>query len=359
MTETLLVTALAEGTGKTAVTIGLALQARERGDTVGYMKPKGTRLRSNVGKTLDEDPMLARELLDLDDEMHEMEPIVYSTTFIEQALRGKEDSDELAKQVRDQFDGLAADRDRMLVEGGGRYTTGGIVDLTDPEIAELLDAEVIVVAEYEEPGDVDELLAAADAIGETLDGVLFNAVTDTAFQSLETDVIPFLEGRGIEVHGAIPRVQELAGVTVQGLADELGATILNDGATGAYVERFSVGAMGADTALRHFRRTRDAAVITGGDRSDIHTAALEAPGVKCLILTGGQRPPGAIVGKAEEKGIPVLVVQTDTLTTIDRADNVVSGGRTNDEQSVERMRELLVEHVDLDGLLGSNADDEE
>jgi BioD-like phosphotransacetylase family protein len=117
--------------------------------------------------------------------------------------------------------------------------------------------------------------------------------------------------------------------------------------------------MGADTALRHFRRTRDAAVITGGDRSDIHTAALEAPGVKCLILTGGQRPPGAIVGKAEEKGIPVLVVQTDTLTTIDRADNVVSGGRTNDEQSVERMRELLVEHVDLDGLLGSNADDEE
>jgi BioD-like phosphotransacetylase family protein len=112
--------------------------------------------------------------------------------------------------------------------------------------------------------------------------------------------------------------------------------------------------MSADTALGHFRRTRDAAVITGGDRSDIHTAALEAPGVKCLILTGGHRPPGAVVGKAEENGIPILVVRTDTLTTIERAEDVVSGGRTNDEGTVQRMSELLSEHADVDGLLGTD-----
>nr|WP_239641922.1 DRTGG domain-containing protein [Haloterrigena salina] len=119
----------------------------------------------------------------------------------------------------------------------------------------------------------------------------------------------------------------------------------------AYVERFSVGAMGADSALRHFRRTKDAAVITGGDRAEIHTAALEAPGVRCLILTGGHRPSGAIIGQAAEKGMPILSVQTDTLTTVERAEDVVRSGRTRDEETVDRMAELLTDHAAVDSIL--------
>ena len=64
--NTLLITATEESTGKTAIALALATIANDRGQSVGYMKPKGTRLQSNVGKTLDEDPMLARELLGLD-----------------------------------------------------------------------------------------------------------------------------------------------------------------------------------------------------------------------------------------------------------------------------------------------------
>ena len=351
MSDTLLVTALEDGSGKTAVTIALALHAQEHDETVGYMKPKGTRLRSNVGKTLDEDPMLARELLDLDDEMHEMEPVVYSPTFIQQAVRGHEDPEEVRQRVREQFQTLATGRDRMLVEGGGSLTTGGIIDLTDPEVADLLDAEVLLLSGYDTPGDIDDVLAAADRLGDRLSGVLFNAVDDSAFDSLDTDAVPFLEQRDIDVHGAIPDDQRLAGVTVADLADELGADVLTDAPTDAYVERFSVGAMGADAALRHLRRTRDTALITGGDRSEIHTAALEAPGVKCLILTGGHRPPGAVVGTAEEKGVPILVVQTDTLTTVERAEDIVSGGRTRNEETVRIMGDLLEEHADIDAIL--------
>lgn len=117
--NTLLITATEESTGKTAIALALATIANDRGHSVGYMKPKGTRLQSNVGKTLDEDPMLARELLDLDAEMHELEPVVYSPTFIDGAIRGQEDADELRQQVKTQFDALAADRDTMIVEGGG------------------------------------------------------------------------------------------------------------------------------------------------------------------------------------------------------------------------------------------------
>ncbi|ELY98984.1 DRTGG domain-containing protein [Natrialba chahannaoensis JCM 10990] len=351
--DPLLVASLEESTGKTAITMALARLAQDRGDQVGYMKPKGTRLQSNVGKTLDEDPMLARELLELDAEMHDLEPIVYSPTFIEQAIRGREDADELRHRIVEAYEDLATDCDRMFVEGGGRYEVGGIVDLTDPDVAASLDASVLLVAPYETPGDIDDVLAGVDAFGDRLAGVVFNNVADAAYDQLETDVVPFLEGRGVNVFGIIPSEQSLAGVTVEALADELGGTLLVEDGVDAYVERFAVGAMGADSALRYFRRTKDAAVITGGDRAEIQTAALEAPGVRCLILTGGHRPSGAVIGQAAEKELPIISVQTDTLTTVERAEDVVRSGRTRDVATVEQMETLLADHAALDELYES------
>ncbi|ADD07026.1 DRTGG domain protein [Natrialba magadii ATCC 43099] len=351
--DTLLVASLEESTGKTAITMALARLAQSRGEQVGYMKPKGTRLQSNVGKTLDEDPMLARELLDLDAEMHDLEPVVYSPTFIEQAIRSREDAGELQNRIVEAYEGLAADCDRMFVEGGGRYDVGGIVDLTDPDIAALLDASVLLVAPYETPGDIDDVLAAADAFGDRLVGVVFNNVTDAAYDQLETDVVPFLETSGVTVFGIVPSERSLSGVTVETLADELGGTLLVEDGADAYVERFAVGAMGADSALRYFRRTKDAAVITGGDRAEIQTAALEAPGVRCLILTGGHRPSGAVIGQAAEKGLPIISIQTDTLTTVERAEDIVRSGRTRDAATVDQMKTLLSDHAALDDLYES------
>lgn len=339
-------------TGKTAVALALARHAEDDGQSVGYMKPKGTHLQSAVGKTLDQDPMLARELLDLNEQMHEMEPIVYSPTFVQEAVRGREDLDALHESITDNYATVADGRDVVIIEGAGEYTTGGVIDLTDPDLADLLDARVLLIADYDDPSDLDDLLGAVDAFGDRLDGVLFNSVSDDEFDELTEDVVPFLRERDVTVYGAIPTVQELSGVTVGELAAELGADVLtSDAATDAYVERFLVGAMGRDAALSGFRRAREAAVITGGDRSDIQTAALGAPGIECLLLTGGHRPSGAVVGRAEEAGKPVLLVQGDARTTVDRAESVVRSGRTRDLGAVERMGDLLADAVDLDGLL--------
>jgi len=316
------------------------------------MKPKGTRLRSAVGKTRDEDPLLARELLDVEDDVADMEPVVYSPTFLTGVLRGQEDLDALSDRVREAYDAVAADRDLVILEGGGGFAVGGAAGLADGDVVDLLDARAVLVATYAEPGDVDRVFSAARHFGDRLAGVLFNAVPDAAIDELTADVVPFLERRGIETFGVLPRVQELAGVTVAELAEDLGADVATGAvSTDAYLERFVVGAMGPDEALRQFRRTRDAVMITGGDRSEIQTAALEAPGVRCLLLTGGFRPPGAVLGRAEEAGVPVLVVNTDTATAVERVEGVLGGGRTRDARTVERTGELLADGADVDGLL--------
>jgi BioD-like phosphotransacetylase family protein len=351
--DPILVTSTEEATGKTAVSLGIAQLADAAGHSVGYMKPKGTRLQSATGKTRDEDPMLARELLDLDLEMHELEPIVYTPTFIEEAVRGREQPEELRERILENYNKQADERDLMVVEGTDRLTTGGIVDLTDPEIAEMIDAKVVLLSRYNESGDVDDILAAADQIGDNLAGVLFNAVPDSELDQLTTDVAPFLENHGVNVLGVIPSVKELAGMTVGELAERLGAEVLtSDVSTDVFIERFTVGAMSAESALTQFRRTQNAAMITGGDRSEIVTAALEASGIKCIILGGGFRPTGAVLGKAEKRGVPVLLLQSDTRMAIDRAEDVLRSGPTRDPKTVDRMQELLDDHADIRNLLG-------
>jgi BioD-like phosphotransacetylase family protein len=349
--NSIFVTSTGEGTGKTAIAVAVAKLAQDRGLDVAYFKPKGTRLKSPVGKTRDEDPLLAKEMLGIDADLADLEPVVYSPAFIEEAIRGNRDG-EVRERVREHFDALVDEYDLVVVEGGGRLETGGIVGLTDPDVAELLDARTVVVGGSANPADVDGVLAAARQFEGHLAGVLFNAVADANFDSLNTDVVPFLETRDIPVLGIVPRVQELAGVTVADLADALGAELLNpEASTDGFVERFAVGAMGSDAALRHFRRMRNAAMVTGGDRSEIQAAALEAPGIECIVLTGGLRPSGAILGKAAEADVPVLLVQSDTRVTVDRVEEVISTGRTRDPETVERMVDLLSDHADLEGLL--------
>jgi BioD-like phosphotransacetylase family protein len=344
-----------EGTGKTAIAVAIASLAADDGTDVGYFKPKGTRLRSPVGKTRDEDPLLATAVLGLEADLPDLEPVVYSPAFIEEALRGQVDPGEVRDRVTEHYDALATGHDLVVIEGGGRPSTGGIVGLTDPDVADLLGARTVVVAHYSQPADVDEVLATASRFGEGLAGVVFNAVPDADFDSLTTDVVPFLEGRGIPVLGIVPRVTELAGVTVDELAAELGADVLTpDVPMEGFVERFSVGAMGSDSALRQFRRLRKAALITGGDRSDIQAAALEASGIECFVLTGGRTPSSAILGKAAESGVPVMSVRSDTKTTIDRVESILSTGRTDDAETVRRMADLIDDHVDLAAILEAN-----
>ncbi|OGO05693.1 MAG: hypothetical protein A2Y60_03680 [Chloroflexi bacterium RBG_13_54_9] len=81
------------------------------------------------------------------------------------------------------------------------------------------------------------------------------------------------------------------------------------------VENLMVGALSVDSGLDYFRRKTNKAVITRGDRPDIQMAALETS-TKCLILTGNISPMPIVLHRATEKGIPIIVVKEDTVSTL-------------------------------------------
>jgi predicted transcriptional regulator len=66
--------------------------------------------------------------------------------------------------------------------------------------------------------------------------------------------------------------------------------------------------MNADKAIEYFKKSKNKAVIVGGDRPDIILAALETP-TACVVLTGGLYPNDILLAKAEEMKIQRRYIQ--------------------------------------------------
>ena len=112
--------------------------------------------------------------------------------------------------------------------------------------------------------------------------------------------------------------------------------------------------MNVNAALKYFRKRRNMAVVTGGDRVEIQLAALESS-TQCLILTGQLPPPPFILTKAEDLEIPILSVDLDTLTTVEIVDRTFGQVRLHEPIKVQCIRELMNTHFDNDRLLSQLA----
>ena len=147
--------------------------------------------------------------------------------------------------------------------------------------------------------------------------------------------------------GLLPKDPVLHSVTVKELAEAVGGEFLSGAEAGEeMVENFVVGAMGVEYALRYFRRTPRKCVITGGDRSDIQLAALETP-TRCLVLTGDLRPSHTVLARAEELGVPVLLVKEDTLGTVTTIDEMLGKLRVREPKKIAHAIEQFEANLEL------------
>jgi BioD-like phosphotransacetylase family protein len=149
----------------------------------------------------------------------------------------------------------------------------------------------------------------------------------------------------------LPQSDVLRSVSVRELVHQLHADVLccND-RLDLMVESLAIGAMNVNSAVKYFRKRRNMAVVTGGDRVEIQQAALETS-TQCLILTGKMPPAPFILSRAEELEIPILSVDLDTLTTVEIVDRAFGQVRVNEPIKVNFIRHIMAEHFDVERLL--------
>jgi BioD-like phosphotransacetylase family protein len=241
--------------------------------------------------------------------------------------------------------------DLVLLEGPGNLAEGNLFSLSALQVAEALDADVLLVTRYNSLQPVDALLAAKQHLGDRLVGVVVNDIPAKASEMVENLVRPFLEQHGIPVLGTLPKNDLLRSVSVGELVKQLNADVLcRPDRLDLLVESLAIGAMNVNAAVKYFRKRRNMAVVTGGDRVEIQQAALETS-TQCLILTGQLPPQPFILSRAEELEIPILSVDLDTLTTVEIVDRTFGQVRLHEPIKVQCIRQLMKEHFDIERLL--------
>jgi len=84
----------------------------------------------------------------------------------------------------------------------------------------------------------------------------------------------------------------------------------------------------------------------------VQLAALETD-TRCVICTGGMAPSSIVLSRADELGIPMVLVEMDTLSAVERMEVLFGHVRVHDAVKVARIRELLAEQADLDALFSA------
>jgi BioD-like phosphotransacetylase family protein len=334
--------------GKSATVLGLSYQLQQKGLDIAYGKPLGTRLSEFNGIQVEEDVQLIAGSLNLPKNRVAPTVLALNELTVQKRLRGEDKTDyrqSLAKYLQMQFGDL------VLLEGPGELDEGSIFELSLQEVAEVVDAAVLLVARYESILSVEGLLSAKRRLGKRLLGIVFNDIPIAQLQSTNATIRPFLEQQGIAVLGMLPKNDLLRSVSVRELVKHLGAEVLccRD-RLDLMVESLAIGAMNVNAAVKYFRKRRNMAVVTGGDRVEIQQAALETS-TQCLILTGQLPPPSFIKSRAEELEIPILSVDLDTLTTVEIVNHTFGQVRVHETIKLECIRHLMAQHFDLDRLL--------
>lgn len=338
--------------GKSTIVLGLAHCLLRKGIDLAYGKPLGTcpnkTSRLNADDFLDADVSFFAETLKLP--QHRLRPTLL---LLEEAAIEKRLNNTDLTNYAQMLTQVMADNstELVLLEGPGNLDEGQLYGLSLLQMAELIDAKVMLVTRMDSALPVEKLLVAKQRLDDRLLGVILNDVTVDRQEKVQTLIQPFLEQQGIPVLGTLPHNDILRSVSVRELVSRLEAKVLCcDNRLDLMVEMLFIGAMNVNSALEYFRQGRNMAIITGGGRTDLQLAALETS-TQCLILTGHIPPTPAIISRAEEMEIPILSVDLDTLSTVDIIEHAFGQVRLHEGIKLECAFELSREYLNIQRIL--------
>jgi BioD-like phosphotransacetylase family protein len=235
-----------------------------------------------------------------------------------------------------------------IVEG-----LSGLVDtlgFASNRLAQDMDAVVIVVIGYTSNLELQDVLRAKDLFGDRLAGIVLNGVTKYKLREVKDNLVPEIEAEGVEVLATIPEDRRLLGVSVGQLAKHLDGKFLNlEEKKDNFVEHYLIGGMILDWGVLYFERFANKAVIVRGDRPDIQMAALQTK-TSCIVLTGGYAPIQYVNYEAGEEEVPLIQVETDTLSTTAALESLQESVLFDHPLKQEQFRALMDQHGDWEAL---------
>ena len=354
-TPRVFIAATRQNDGKTTTSLGLIAALQKEFPRIGYIKPVGQRFVEIEEQKIDEDTVLMDSVYGLNCPLVDMSPIAVEPDFTRKYLQAA-NNEALVKKIQTAFDRVAWEKDFVLCEGSGHAGVGAVFDLSNAQVAKHLGCKVIIVSRGGIGKPIDEVAlnqALFEKEGVEIIGVIINKVLEDKVDYIADFARRGLKRKGLDLLGVIPHQAILSQPTMDLIREELRAEVLNEPPTlHTPVEDVIVGAMGAQNALRFFKR--GALLITPGDREDILTVACacgeEMAGV---VLTGGLRPSNGALRTVREMRIPVLLARDDSYQVASMVHDLTVKTRPTDGEKISLIRDLVAKNVNVKKILDS------
>jgi BioD-like phosphotransacetylase family protein len=339
--------------GKSALVLGLFWKFKEAGFSVGYFKPVGHAERRIVGKRVDPDVRLMKELMGLEEDLETICPVVLGKRYLDDL---DEKGDKTRDKIIESFTKIKKSYDVILIESAPspELLTGHQLDAGS--LSKMLRAKIVFSIRGTDDSIADMAILYDEFIrirGGQILGIVLNFIEKQQMERVRGVISPALEKRGLEVIGIVPDQRELTLPTVHDVAQELNAEILSgEERLDNLVDDFLVGAMTPESALSWLRRSMGRALITGGDRTDLILVALETR-PSAIILTGNIYPSVRVLNVAKDKGIPILLVSDDTYSTLSKLEFLEGRiiASPSSEKKIKLTRDIINEYVEWEKIL--------
>ncbi|MCX7988916.1 MAG: DRTGG domain-containing protein [Thermodesulfovibrio sp.] len=335
-------------TGKNFFAIGLALTLKEKGYSVGYMRPLGRVPIKKGDEIFDEEALFIRDMLGLDDPLNVISPFVFTYEAQYRLLNGENLG--VKEKVKEAFL-KQSKKDFVIVVGPNNIFEGYSLDIDSIRLTEETNGSIIAIQHWDSELAMDDIFGIKAISGDRFIGAVINKVPSEQFHYVKERVVPFMDGKGAKILGIFKKDKILESVTIRRLMEAInGGLVCCEDKLEEFVENLSIGAMDPETALSYFLRIPNKAVITGIHRTDIQIVAMETS-TKCLILTGGMHVNETVTGIAKAKGIPIIVTALDTFTAVDRMEKLMGKAVIREKNKAMKAKEVVSNDFDLDEFL--------
>jgi len=334
-----------ESAGKTALCAGLGRELIDRGLKVGFMEPVHIIETGHTDGC--EDAVFIKNNLRLAESEELICPLRLSPHELWRNLT--EDSVNFSQNLKQAYRKISRDKDIVIMKGSSDLTVDKVSTLACYAVTDALAARVIIVVHYSSNFDVQKIVQISKKI-KNLVGVIINLVPESKIETAGQKLADSFTKAGIKVLGILPEVRSLLGLSVGELAQVLGGEILTSPEkTDEIVENVMVGAMTVDSGITYFNRKKDKAVVVRGERADMQLAALETP-TRCLIVANNIKPLPSVVFRAQEKHVPIIMVNQDVSGAIDVIQGALTKTNFRSPTKLDMFGKLLDSRFDFDAL---------
>lgn len=351
------VAATRQNDGKTVVSIGLVLCLKKALPNIGFIKPVGQKYVLVNGEKVDKDSVLMKKICGLSEAVKDMNPIAVEEGFTSRYLDAP-DPTPLHRSIKESYQRVAEGKDMVVIEGTGHAGVGSVFDLSNAEVAGMLNAPVLLISIGGIGRPLDEIALNAalfEKKGVVIKGVIINKVLEEKKAVVEKHVVKGLARMNMKLIGILPFVPLLSQPNIFQVCEVVkGRVLAGESKFARKIGGVLVGAMTARHALDRFKP--NSLLVTPGDREDLILAALSHCTIShgvcdlvCgLVLTGGLQPHKTILDLIKKADVPTILSSAGTYEVASAINGLVGKIREEDTDKIEIARKLVEENIRIE-----------